>query len=120
MFFSVTGVCSFPFVWGLMAGLPCSASHRGIISICGLAANSGSPYILQPPNLHLNSDAVVNGEITLFNNLDSLNNCKKCYKTLTQYWSMMLTSGKIKEYSFSKNKNGLILRQYTTACSRMI
>ena len=32
-FSSVTGACSFPFVWGLMAGLRCCASHGGIISI---------------------------------------------------------------------------------------
>ena len=32
-FFSVTSVCSFPLVWGLMAGLRCCASHGGIISI---------------------------------------------------------------------------------------
>ena len=31
--FSVTGACSFPFVWGLMAGLRCCASDRGIISV---------------------------------------------------------------------------------------
>ena len=58
-FVSVTGACSFPFVWGLMAGLHCCASHGGIISVWGLAANSGSPWILQAPNLHF-SDAVVN------------------------------------------------------------
>ena len=57
-FVSLTGAYSFPFVWGLMAGLRCCASHGGIISIQGLAANSGSPWILQAPNLHL-SDAVV-------------------------------------------------------------
>ena len=33
MFFSKTGACSFPLVWGLMAGLRCCASHGGIISI---------------------------------------------------------------------------------------
>ena len=32
-FVSVTDACSFPLVWGLMAGLPCCASHDGIISI---------------------------------------------------------------------------------------
>ena len=58
VFSSVTGACSFPFVWGLMAGLRCYASHGGIISILGLAANSGSPWILQAPNLHF-SDAAV-------------------------------------------------------------
>ena len=58
-FVSVTGACSFPLVWGLMAGLRCCASHEGIISILGLAANSGSTWILQAPNLHF-SDAVVN------------------------------------------------------------
>ena len=51
--FSVTGACSFPFPWGLMVGLRCCASHGGIISISGLAASSGSPWILQAPNLHL-------------------------------------------------------------------
>ena len=30
---SVTAACFFPFVWGLMAGLHCCASHGGIISI---------------------------------------------------------------------------------------
>ena len=35
------------------------ASHGGIISIEGLAANSRSPWILQAPNLHF-GDAVVN------------------------------------------------------------
>ena len=59
MFFSVTGACSFPFVWGLMAGLCCCASHGGIISTKGLAANGESPWISQAPNLHF-SDAVVN------------------------------------------------------------
>ena len=58
MLFSVTGACSFPFVWGLMAGLRCCASQGGIISIQELAANSGSPWILQASNLHF-SDAVV-------------------------------------------------------------
>ena len=29
---SVTAACSFPFVWGLMAGLRCCAGHGGIIS----------------------------------------------------------------------------------------
>ena len=29
---SVTATCCFPFVWGLMAGLRCCASHGGIIS----------------------------------------------------------------------------------------
>ena len=48
----------FSLVWGLMAGSCCCASHRGIISILGLAANSGSPWIFQAPNLHF-SDAVV-------------------------------------------------------------
>ena len=33
MFSSVTGACSFPFVWGLMAGLRCCASHGSIISV---------------------------------------------------------------------------------------
>ena len=33
----------FGLVWGLMAGSCCCASHRGIISISGLAANCGSP-----------------------------------------------------------------------------
>ena len=33
MFSSVTGACSFPFVWRLMAGLRCCTSHGGIISI---------------------------------------------------------------------------------------
>ena len=42
-----------------MAGLRCCASHGGIISIQGLAANSGSPWILQATNLHF-SDAIVN------------------------------------------------------------
>ena len=65
MFFSVMGACSFPFVWGLMAGLRCCASHGGIISIYGLAANSGSPWILQAPNLHF-SDAVVNKLLKYF------------------------------------------------------
>ena len=37
----------------------CCASHWGIISIYELAANSGSPWILQAPNLHFR-DAVVN------------------------------------------------------------
>ena len=32
-FVSVTDACSFPLVWGLMAGLRCCASHGGIISI---------------------------------------------------------------------------------------
>ena len=64
MFFSVTGACSFPFEWGLMAELHCCASHGGIISIYGLAANSGSPWILQAPNLHF-SDAAVNQWIVL-------------------------------------------------------
>ena len=64
MFLSVTGDCSFPFEWGLMARLHCCASHGGIISIYGLAANSGSPWILQAPNLHF-SDAVVNQWIVL-------------------------------------------------------
>ena len=58
-FLSVTGACSFPFMWGLMVGLHCCANHGGIISIQGLAANSGSPWILQVSNLHF-SDAVVN------------------------------------------------------------
>ena len=31
--FSVMGACSFPFMWGLMAGLRCCASREGIISI---------------------------------------------------------------------------------------
>ena len=44
-FVSVTGACSFPLVWGLMAGWRCCASHGGIISILGLAANSGSPCV---------------------------------------------------------------------------
>ena len=52
----------FGLVWGLMAGLRCCASHGSIISIQGLAANSGSPWILQAPNLHF-SDAVVNAQI---------------------------------------------------------
>ena len=47
-----------------MAELHCCASHGGIISIYGLAANSGSPWILQAPNLHF-SDAVVNQWIVL-------------------------------------------------------
>ena len=64
MFFSVTGACSFPFEWGLMAELHCCASHGGIISIYGLAANSGRPWILQAPNLHF-SDAAVNQWIVL-------------------------------------------------------
>ena len=42
-----------------MAGLRCCASHGGIISIEGLAANSRSPWILQAPNLHF-GDVVVN------------------------------------------------------------
>ena len=50
--FSVMGACSFPFLWGLMAGLCCCTSHGSIISIQGLAASSGSPWILQAPNLH--------------------------------------------------------------------
>ena len=58
------GAGSFPFVWGLMAELHCCASQGGIISIYGLAANSGSPWILQAPNLHF-SDAVVNQSIVL-------------------------------------------------------
>ena len=33
VFFCVTGACSFPLVWGFMAGLCCCASHGGIISI---------------------------------------------------------------------------------------
>ena len=33
LFSSVTGACSFPFVWGLMAGLRCCASCGGIISV---------------------------------------------------------------------------------------
>ena len=33
MFFQCDGACSFPLVWGLMAGLRCCASHGGIISI---------------------------------------------------------------------------------------
>ena len=33
MFFSVTGACPLHFLWGLMAGLCCCASHGGIISI---------------------------------------------------------------------------------------
>ena len=57
--FSVTGSCSFLFVWGLMAGLRCCVSHGGITSTKVLAANSGSPWILQAPNPHF-SDAVVN------------------------------------------------------------
>ena len=32
-FLSVTGACSFPFLWGFMAGLRCCASHGDIISI---------------------------------------------------------------------------------------
>ena len=59
MFSSVMGAYSFPFVWGLMAGLRCCASHGSIISVKGLAVNSGSPWILQAPNLYF-SDAVVN------------------------------------------------------------
>ena len=31
--FSVTDACSFPFMWELMAGLCCCASHGGIVSI---------------------------------------------------------------------------------------
>ena len=58
-FVSVTGACSFPLVLGLMAELRCCDSRGGIISIYGLAANSGSPWILKAPNLHF-SDAVVN------------------------------------------------------------
>ena len=49
-------------MWGLMAGLRCCASHGGIISIEGLVANSGSPWILHAPNLHF-SDVVVNTQI---------------------------------------------------------
>ena len=65
MFLSVTGGAgSFPFVWGLMAELHYCASQGGIISSYGLAANSGSPWILQAPNLHF-SDAVVNQWIVL-------------------------------------------------------
>ena len=63
VFVSVTGACSFPFVLGLMAGLRCCFSHGGIISIKGLAANDGSPWILQAPNLYF-SDAVVNLKYT--------------------------------------------------------
>ena len=58
------GAGSFPFVWGFMAELHCCASQGGIISSYGLAANSGSPWILQAPNLHF-SDAVVNQWIVL-------------------------------------------------------
>ena len=32
---SVTGACSFPFVWGLMAGLHCCASHRALFQSRG-------------------------------------------------------------------------------------
>ena len=31
IFFSDTGTCLFPFVWGLMAGLRCCANHGSII-----------------------------------------------------------------------------------------
>ena len=41
------------YVRGLMAGFRCCASHGGVTSIQGLAAKSGSPWILQAPNLHL-------------------------------------------------------------------
>ena len=41
------------YVRGLMAGFRCCASNRGVISIQGLAAKSGSPWILQAPNLHV-------------------------------------------------------------------
>ena len=58
------GAGSFPFVWGLMAELHCCSSQGGIISSYGLAANSGSPWILQAPNLHF-SDAAVNQWIVL-------------------------------------------------------
>lgn len=51
MLSSVTAAGSYPFVLGLMAGLRCCASHGRIISIKGLAVNSGSPWILQAPNL---------------------------------------------------------------------
>ena len=59
---SVTAAGSYPFVLGLMAGLRCCASHGRIISIKGLAVNSGSPWILQAPNLHF-SDAVVKARL---------------------------------------------------------
>ena len=44
-----------------MTGLHCCASHGGKLfqSTKGLATNSGSPWILQAPNLHFR-DAVVN------------------------------------------------------------
>ena len=59
---SVTAAGSYPFVLGLMTGLRCCASHGRIISIKGLAVNSGSPWILQAPNLHF-SDAVVKARL---------------------------------------------------------
>ena len=40
---------SFGLVWGLMAGLHCCASHGGIISVQGLAADSGSPGYFRHP-----------------------------------------------------------------------
>ena len=35
VFFSVTGACSFPFVWGLMDGLHCCASHWALFQSRG-------------------------------------------------------------------------------------
>ena len=52
----------FGLVCGLMTGLRCCASHGSIISIQGLAANGGSPWIVQASNL-LFCDAVVNTQI---------------------------------------------------------
>ena len=43
-----------------MAGLHCCVTHGGIISIYGLAAKSGSPWILQAPDLHFSDHEVVN------------------------------------------------------------
>ena len=44
---------------GRMGGLCCCASHGGInYFYLGAGANSGSPWILQAPNLHFN-DAVI-------------------------------------------------------------
>ena len=50
---------------GLMAELRCCASLGGIISIEGLAAKSGSPWILKVPNLHFSS-AVVDALKTVY------------------------------------------------------
>ena len=51
---------------GLMAGLCCCASLGGILfQSRGLAAKSGSPWILKAPNLHFSS-GVVNALKTVY------------------------------------------------------